>query len=213
VRLSGEIADQAVLDGLRAAYPRTKVAHAFASTEAGVAFDVGDGLAGFPAALLGRSDMDVEMSVIDGTLRIRSPRNALRYLDADAAPVAGDQGFVDTDDMVELRRDRYHFVGRKSGVINVGGLKVHPEEVEAVINAHPRVRMCLVRAHRSPITGSVITADIVLSGAPGSTDDVLRHEIAGMCRSALPPHKVPAVLRFVAALEMSASGKLVRPHA
>jgi acyl-CoA synthetase (AMP-forming)/AMP-acid ligase II len=213
VRLSGEIADQAVLDGLRAAYPRTKVAHAFASTEAGVAFDVGDGLAGFPAALLGRSDMDVEMRVIDGTLRIRSPRNAIRYLDADAAPLAGEQGFVDTDDMVEPRGDRYHFVGRKSGVINVGGLKVHPEEVEAVINAHPRVRMCLVRARRSPITGSVVTADIVLSGASGNTDDVLRHEITGMCRSALPPHKVPAVLRFVPALEMSASGKLVRPHA
>ena len=133
--------------------------------------------------------MDVDLRVMDGTLRIRSPRNALRYLDADAAPLAGDQGFVDTDDMVELRGDRYHFVGRKSGVINVGGLKVHPEEVEAVINAHPRVRMCLVRARRSPITGSVVTADIVLSGASGNPDDVLRHEIAGMCRSALPPHK------------------------
>ncbi len=49
VRLSGEVADQTVLDNLRAAYPNARIAHAFASTEAGVAFDVNDGLAGFPA--------------------------------------------------------------------------------------------------------------------------------------------------------------------
>jgi hypothetical protein len=49
VRLSGEIADQTVLDNLRSAYPHAAIGHAFASTEAGVAFDVNDGLAGFPA--------------------------------------------------------------------------------------------------------------------------------------------------------------------
>ena len=49
VRLSGEVADQTVFDQLRAAFPDARVAHAFASTEAGVAFDVNDGLAGFPA--------------------------------------------------------------------------------------------------------------------------------------------------------------------
>ncbi len=48
VRSSGEVADQALLDNLRAAYPRARIAHAFASTEAGVAFDVNDGRAGFP---------------------------------------------------------------------------------------------------------------------------------------------------------------------
>ena len=52
-------------------------------------------------------------------------------------------GFVDTRDMVELRGDRYYFVGRRDGIINVGGLKVHPEEVEAVINRHPSVQMSL----------------------------------------------------------------------
>jgi hypothetical protein len=45
--LVGEIADQAILDHLRAFYPEATIAHAFASTEAGLAFDVGDGLAGF----------------------------------------------------------------------------------------------------------------------------------------------------------------------
>ena len=53
VRLSGEIADQAILDSLQAAFPEAAVGHAFASTEAGVAFEVNDGLAGFPADLIG----------------------------------------------------------------------------------------------------------------------------------------------------------------
>ncbi len=55
VRLSGEIADQAVLDSLRRAFPQASIGHAYASTEAGVAFEVSDGLAGFPAAYLERS--------------------------------------------------------------------------------------------------------------------------------------------------------------
>ena len=59
---------------------------------------------------------------------------------------------------------RYYFMGRRGGVINVGGLKVHPEEVEAVINAHPWVRMSLVKSRRNPITGAVVTADVVLQG-------------------------------------------------
>jgi len=50
VRLSGEIADQAILDSLRATFPQASIGHAYASTEAGVAFDVNDGRAGFPAA-------------------------------------------------------------------------------------------------------------------------------------------------------------------
>lgn len=216
VRLSGEIADQPILDALRAAYPQASVAHAFASTEAGVAFHVDDGLAGFPASLIERADAEVEMKVEDDTLRIRSPRNAIRYLGPDVEEIARDDGFVDTGDVVELREGaRYYFVGRRGGVINVGGEKVYPEEVEAVINAHPRVRMSLVRGRKSPITGAIVVADVVLTGGPGElpAKEVLRPEIIDTCRRALSKHKVPAMIRFVAALEVSASGKLVRPNA
>jgi acyl-coenzyme A synthetase/AMP-(fatty) acid ligase len=151
VRLSGEIADQAILDHLRDAFPAADVAHAFASTEAGVAFDVGDGLAGFPAAYVGRPGA-VELRVRDGSLRIRSSRNSQGYLGEGVPQPFDDEGFVDTGDIVELRDGRYHFVGRRGGVINIGGQKVHPEEIEAVINRHPEVQMSRVtaRKNRSP---------------------------------------------------------------
>jgi acyl-coenzyme A synthetase/AMP-(fatty) acid ligase len=217
VRLSGEIADQGILDALRAAFPQAVVAHAFASTEAGVGFEIRDGLAGFAASLVGVSGQGVEVDVSHGTLRLRSPGNAIRYLGEGAPPLKDVEGFVDMGDFLELRDGRYYFMGRSGGIINVGGLKVHPEEVEAVINAHPRVRMSLVRARRNPITGAVVTAEVVLAesaaGAAPASDDVLCREIQEACRAALPAHKVPALIRVVPALAVSASGKLVRPNA
>jgi acyl-coenzyme A synthetase/AMP-(fatty) acid ligase len=194
------------------------VAHAFASTEAGVAFEVGDGRAGFPASLIDPPAGGVELRIADGTLQIRSPGNAARYLGEDAAPLKTSDGFVDTGDRLELREDRYHFIGRAGGVINVGGLKVHPEEVEAVINSHPWVKMSLVRARRNPITGAVVTADVVLAEPAGGAaarppGEELTRELIEACKRALPAHKVPALIRIVPGLEVSPSGKLVRPNA
>ena len=212
VRLSGEIADQAILDNLAAIYAPARVGHAYASTEAGVGFEVNDGLAGFPATMIGRLPSGVDMKVEQGTLRIRSNRTAMRYVGGEAA-LADAEGFVDTGDIVELRDGRYYFIGRSNGVINVGGLKVHPEEVEAVINRHPQVRMSLVRARRNAITGALVVADVVLreDGAAGAGE--VEQEILRLCREGLTRHKVPSAIRFVPALAVAMSGKLARQHA
>ncbi len=157
------------------------------------------------------------MKVEDGTLRIRSGRNAQRYLGDAPASLASADGYVDTGDLVELSEGRYYFRGRKSGVINVGGLKVHPEEVESVLNADSRVRISLVRARRNPITGAVVVADVVLADASAPPDPnalaQIKDELLQTCRRVLPAHKVPSLLRFVPSLELTAAGKLVRPGA
>jgi len=208
VRLSGEIADQAVLDALSARFAGVPVGHAYASTEAGVGFEVNDGREGFPADFVGR-DGPVLMKVEDGSLRLRTERAATHYLNADAGPLRDADGFVDSGDMLELRDGRYYFVGRRNGVINVGGLKVHPEEVEAVINRHPAVRMSLVKARRNPITGAIVIAEVVLN-PHDQPDDALKAEILALCRRELPPFKVPAALRIVPEIAITASGKLER---
>lgn len=214
VRLSGEIADQAVLDNLRAAFPRASIGHAYASTEAGVVFAVDDGLAGFPAALFDSVADGAAMKVVDGSLCIRSPATALRYVGGGdkTPPLLDPDGFVDSGDMVEQRGDRMFFMGRKGGIINIGGLKVHPEEVESIINRHPRVRMSLVRPKRSPFTGAIVIADVVLKSSSDRLDDEneLRNDILNLCRGALPRHKVPAAITFVPALAVAATGKLAR---
>src|SRR5712664_205701 len=190
VRLSGEIADQAILDHLRAFYPGAAIVHAFASTEAGVGFEVSDGFAGFPASLIRQEGAGVEMKVEDGSLRIRSARTAARYLGGHSETLPDADGVVDTGDSVELRGGRYYFVGRRDGVINVGGQKVHPEEVEAVINSHPQVRISQVRAKKNAIMGALVVADVVLNGETGAAN--ARGSARGSRARALPRGASPA---------------------
>jgi acyl-CoA synthetase (AMP-forming)/AMP-acid ligase II len=214
VRLSGEIADQAVLDGLGAAFPAASIGHAYASTEAGVGFAVNDGREGFPAEIVGVVRDGVEMKVEDGSLRIRSRRTAHAYIGRNAAELADRDGFVDTGDMVELRGDRYHFVGRRGGIINIGGLKVHPEEIEAVVNRQPEVRMSRAKSRRSPITGGIVVVDVILADdADASRSDEIRKAILADCKASLAPHKVPAMIKFVSSLDITAAGKLARHDA
>jgi acyl-coenzyme A synthetase/AMP-(fatty) acid ligase len=214
IRLSGEIADQVILNSLRSFYPDAEICHAFATTEAGVAFDVRDELSGFPASMLTGTPR-VDLKVVDDTLRVRSSRTAERYLGENPPVLKDSEGFVDTGDVLERREGRYYFQGRRDGVINVGGNKVHPEEVEAVLNRHPQVRLSLVKMKKSPITGALVVADVLLkdpSAPDGEQARELQQTIRQLCREALAPHKVPAAIRFVPELAISATGKQVRHH-
>ena len=77
--------------------------------------------------------------------------------------------------------------------------------------------MSLVKGRANPITGSIIVADIVLKGDAAATGEAdareVRNDILRSCRAALPPHKVPASIRFVPSLEVTPAGKLVRGNA
>ncbi len=212
VRLSGEIADQAILDALRSLYPQAQLVHAYASTEAGVAFEVTDGIEGFPSSFVGHSGSSPQLKLVAGALSVRSPGTATRYLGSSEKPLRDCEGFVDTGDLVVLRDQRYHFVGRRGGIINVGGLKVHPEEVEAVINRHPDVHISLVHGRKNPITGAIVVADVVPKAPSIDTleSNKLRDAILAFCRASLADYKVPAAVRFVPQLDISAAGKTSR---
>jgi acyl-coenzyme A synthetase/AMP-(fatty) acid ligase len=209
IRISGEIADQPLLNALRHQFPDAAIVHAYASTEAGVGFEVDDGLQGFPAAFLEREG-PVQMRVRNDVLQVRSERTARRYLDPSLS-LMDEEGFVDTGDVVERRGDRFFFVGRRGGIINVGGLKVHPEEVEAVINSHPDVRISRVKGRRNPISGMVLVAEVVSVDDLDSHDESrVRDEILSTCDRNLERYKIPMRLTFVPELPMTSGGKLAR---
>ncbi|MEO0322499.1 MAG: fatty acid--CoA ligase family protein [Myxococcota bacterium] len=209
ITLGGEIADQALLDRLRAAFPEARIAHIFASTEAGVGFSVTDGRAGFPRRYLEEPPRGIALSVREGRLYVKNGRVEGAYLGQAGAAFRDREGFVDTGDAVEIRGDRVLFLGRASGVINVGGQKVHPERVEAVLLAHPGVAAARVGQRRSPITGALVTAEVTPApdaAAPGE----LKRELRAHCAALLAPHERPATVRLSGALRMSAAGKLLR---
>jgi acyl-CoA synthetase (AMP-forming)/AMP-acid ligase II len=112
--------------------------------------------------------------------------------------------------MVELRGDRYHFVVRREGIINIGGLKVHPEEIEAVINRHQSERCRVPSRAEARITGSLVVADVVLAQDGLGREKEIRDEILRDCRNQLAPYKVPAVISFVEVLDVTPAGKLAR---
>ncbi len=152
-----------------------------------------------------------------GTLRLRSAGTAERYLGEAAPALRQPDGFVDTRDAIETTGGRARFAGRRDGVINVGGHKVHPEEVEAAVNRHPGVAMSQARAKASRITGAIVVVDVVLrdaaAGRVGAAPREVESDILRTCRAILAAHKVPAAVRFVPELGVGTSGKLIRSHA
>lgn len=213
ITLGGEIAEQPVLDAIRARFPKARVTHIYASTEIGVGFAVNDGRAGFPESYLSpEAPAGLAMRVEDGMLWLRPPEaHRTRYLgdnqlDIDAA------GYVRSGDQVEIRDGRVHFLGRDSGVVNVGGVKVYPERVEAVLTADPRVSLAQVTAKSSPITGNLLVATIVPAD-PAADRAALRRELMAHAQAHLEREAVPAMWRFADHLETNAAGKIVRSQA
>ncbi len=208
ITLGGEVAEARVLNALRVRFPEARITHIYASTEAGVGFSVSDGQEGFPASYVTEPPAGIELRVRGGKLFVRNPAVQPQYVGT-TDPFADEQGFVDTCDIVDLRGDRYVFLGRETGVINVGGNKVHPEEVEHVLLSHPEVWQAKVSAKKNPITGALVVAEVVpLQTA--SDPAALRDSITQHCLAQLERHKVPALIRFVKELACSATGKLAR---
>jgi acyl-CoA synthetase (AMP-forming)/AMP-acid ligase II len=204
--LGGEIVDQPTLNAVRAAFPTARLSHIYASTEAGVGFSVTDGMAGFPLTYLDKAPGSVSLKVVDDVLWLRPPMTVLRPglsgADMDAA------GYVRSGDRVQPEAGRVVFLGRENGLINIGGVKVYPETVEAVIRAVPGVALVLVSAKRSAVTGALVVAEVQLDA--GADADVTRQLVQGACRARLEREAVPAIIRFVEGFTTNAAGKLVR---
>jgi acyl-coenzyme A synthetase/AMP-(fatty) acid ligase len=202
--LGGEIADQTVLSAVQAAFPQARVRHVYASTEAGVGFSVADGLEGFPSAWLHSPPRGVELKVADGELLVRSTRTAAAYHEGHS--LRDEAGWVATGDRVEDDGARVRFAGRINGAINVGGNKVFPESVERVLLSCRGVSGARVGARKNSFSGALVEALVV--PAPGLAGDAtLRQALLNACRAQLPRHAVPALIKFVAELSTTSSGK------
>lgn len=205
ITLGGEVVDQAVLDELKACFPRAQITQVYASTEMGACFSVQDGFEGFPATFVEEGLPSSRLRVSpEGELLIQSTRSMVGYLGGDR----GETDWFASGDLVERRGDRYVFVGRRSDSINVGGRKVFPLEVEKVIRAVDEVADVCVAALPSSILGEVVGAEIVLRD--GADRERATRAIRERCQAQLPKFKVPANLQFVDQLPISDGGKRVR---
>ncbi|RUO70883.1 AMP-binding protein [Pseudidiomarina salinarum] len=208
ITLGGEPTDQAVLTALKSNFPSSRIAHIYASTEAGVGFSVTDGLAGFPLDYItdGVNGNRIKIG-LNGTLLIK-PNGFVPEM-VNGACLQDDDGYIDTGDLVEQTADRVFFLGRDSGAINVGGNKVIPEEVESVIRSVPGVEEALVKAKRSGMMGSLVVADVRACSYIADTT-TLKTEIIIRCKAELDSYKVPVMIRFVEEIASNSAGKVLR---
>lgn len=207
--LGGEIADQSVLDALRARFPDARIVHIYASTEAGVGFAVTDGKAGFPLGFVSAPPEGVEIRVdTDNHLLLRKANIPTHYLGSDRQ-LTMQNGFVDTGDLVTVGDERVYFRGRANGAINVGGNKVMPEEVEEVIRQVEGVADAAVFAKRSVFSGSLVAARLVTTSEQADLT-ALKKAVREACTSHLEPFKRPALIEVSRELKLSAAGKVER---
>lgn len=206
ISMGGEIADEDLLATLKQKHPRARITHIYASTEAGVGFAVSDGEAGFPATFLENPLQGVELKVdAHGQLLVRPGDCTTSYVDG--SQLTDGEGWIATGDLVERLGSRYFFLGRSNHVINVGGNKVHPREIETVALGVPGVALARVQAKQSPIVGQV--PELIVEPDASADRPALQNQILERCRAELPREKWPARVVLVDELPLSEAGKNV----
>jgi long-chain acyl-CoA synthetase len=125
--------------------------------------------------------------IVDNVLHVRSVSNMVGYLNA-PNPIDED-GWMNTGDVVEERDGMIRFLGRVSEIINVGGQKVFPAEVESVLLDAPRVIEATVYGRHHPLLGQAVCARVSLEGEEDSESAAYR--LRRYCSSRLAKFKVP----------------------
>lgn len=129
--------------------------------------------------------------VRDGVLWIKSPSAMLGYLNAPSP--FDDDGWLNTGDAVVVAEDgTLRVLGRRSALINVGGEKVSPAEVENVLLRAGNVADVVVSGRANAVTGAIVVATVEL--AEPEERKALNRRLRQFCGEHLPPHKVPAVV-------------------
>jgi len=172
------------LSTLRARLPQVKLHQSYGMTELGI-----------PVCKSRSSDSlwmkfdgdDCDYRVRDGILEVRTGTAMLGYINA-PSPFTQD-GWLVTGDAVEIDGEWFHVLARRSELINVGGQKVVPVEVESVLEEMEGVDEVMVSAEPSPLTGHIVCATVRLSS--GELLPEFRRRLRRHCRGRLPRYMVP----------------------
>ena len=176
------------LESLHRAFPNVRLKQTYGLTEVGILPSKSEGNDSLWLAVGGDG---YETKIVDGVLWIRTASAMIGYLNA-PSPFDAD-GWFNTGDLVERKGDYIHFLGRKSEIINIGGEKVFPAEIENVIQQLDNVKEVAVRGRSNPITGSIVVATVEL--LEPEDPDALEERVRKACRERLAPFKVPAVIK------------------
>ncbi len=153
-------------------------------------------------------EIGCDHKVVDGHLWVRPTTAMLGYLNL-PSPFDAD-GWFYTGDAVEVRGRYLRVLGRESDLINVGGLKVYPAEVEDTLLALDNVRDATVWGQDNAVTGQVVAARVSLFEPEDAA--AFERRLYEFCRGRLEPYKIPAVVDIVTGAHHGERFKKVRPR-
>lgn len=149
-----------------------------------------------------------ETKIKNSTLWIRASSAMLGYLNA-PSPFDRD-GWFNTEDVVDIDGQFIQILGRRSEVINVGGEKVFPVEIEDVIQSLPNIEDVVVHGEPNPITGQTVVANVELHKPEDAIQ--LRKRIRVACAEKLAPFKIPTRVQIATPSGASERFKKIRRH-
>jgi len=137
-----------------------------------------------------------ETKVVEGTLWVKSRFSIECYLNS--GEIYEKDGWFNTKDQVEVDGDWMKILGRSTDLINVGGQKVYPAEIESIIIEHPEVIDCKVYAEKHSLLGQLICCDVVMLNE--CSDKAVKRMLLPYCREKLVSFKVPSKYKTVKSL-------------
>lgn len=185
-----EVMPQSTLDRFVAAFPKVKLQQTYGLSEVGILRSKSRSSDSLWVKVGGEG---FETRIAEGMLEIKARSAMLGYLNA-PSPFTAD-GWFKTGDAVEVDGEYIKILGRKSELINVGGEKVYPAEVESVLQTMPGVEDVAVTGEKNAITGHIVFARVKLSG-----DEALpafRARMREYCAGKLPRFAVPQRVELV----------------
>jgi acyl-coenzyme A synthetase/AMP-(fatty) acid ligase len=136
---------------------------------------------------------EFQVKVVDNRLYVKSDSAMIGYLNSEDP--FDDEGFIDTGDIVERKGEWIKILGRESEIINVGGEKVYPAEVESVILDMDNVKDVAVLGQPHAIMGQIVSAKIELEVDEPAKDFKIR--MRKFCKEKLQHYKIPTKIYFV----------------
>ena len=198
-----EAMPESTLRKVAAAFPAARLQQTYGLTEVGILRSKSRGSGSLWVRVGGEG---FETKVVEGRLWIRAGSAMLGYLNA-PSPFDED-GFLDTGDRVEVDGEWLRILGREAEIINVGGNKVYPAEVEDALLALDGVGDAEVHGEPNAITGQVVAARVTLPG--GETLAAFKVRMRQALRERLPAWKIPAKVLLAEGALHSARFKKVR---
>jgi len=193
-----ETMPEGLLGRLKAVFSKVKFLQTFGTSETGIAATSSKSSS---STFMKIDDENLEYKIVDNELWLRSKTQILGYLNRSMESFTND-GWFKTGDLVELDNEGFiKIIGRNKEIINVGGQKVLPSEVESVLLGMDEIEDCLVYGEQNAITGQSVSCDVVLKH--GIDDSGFKILVRKFCKDKLDNFKIPTRVNFVQKTEFT----------